>query len=216
MLSSKKGSLIYHTTSHSAVQLMEKSGLIPYTIQEQNELESPSASSMNKKSIAENNVVTTNSVTDATYVKSKPVDPVSKLDNTVLKPVNPVTKSTLPPNKNTQPSTVKKTISSQARTTSIPPRPPLIKPAQSITTLPTLPQCVLNVNQILNSGNVTSSSRVPGSIRGTDDLGQGRGKISSPSQLSGVGGQGKKGNEIAQRKPRLVLVFIVNIFIFFT
>ena len=215
MLSSKKGSLIYHATSHSAVQLMEKSGLIPYTIQEQNELESPSASSMNKKSIAENNVVTTNSVSDATYIKTKPVDPAPKSGSAVSKPVNPVPKSALSPNTNSQSSTVKRTISSQASTSSIPPsrRPPQIKPAKSITTLPTLPQGVLNVKRTISSGNVTSSSRIPGSIRGADS-GRGRGKISAPGQLSGVGGQGMKGNEIAQRKPRLVLLFIVNIFIF--
>ena len=46
---------------------------------------------------------------------------------------------------------------------------------------------------------------LPGSIRGADS-GRGRGKISAPGQLSGVGGQGMKGNGIAQRKPRLVLV----------
>ena len=214
MLSSKKGSLHYHTTSHSAVQLMER---IPYTIQEQNELESPSASSMNKKSIAENNTVTTNSVSNATYIKSKSVDPVSKPINptpksgsAVSKPVNLVPKSTLSPNTNTQPSTVKKTLSSQTSTTSNPPsrRP---KPAQSITTLPTLPQGVLNVKRAQSSGNVTTtSSKIPGGNKEIE-AGRGRGKISAPGQLSGFGGQGMKGNGIVQRKPRLVLVLIVNL-----
>ena len=212
MLSSKKGSLHYHTTSQSAVQLMERYRLIPYTIQEQNELESPSASSMNKKSIAGNNTVATNSVSNATFIKSKPVDPVSKPINpapksgsAVSKPGNLVPKSTLSPNTNTQPSTVKKTLSSQTSTTSNPPsrRP---KPAQSITTLPTLPQGVLNVKRAQSSGNVTTtSSKIPGGIKEIE-AGRGRGKISAPGHLSGFGGQGMKGNGIAQRKPRLVLV----------
>ena len=170
---------------------------------------------MNKKSIADNNIVTTNSVSSATYIKSKPVDPVSKPINPapksgspVSKSVNLVPKSTLSPNTNTQPSTVKKTISSQTSTTSNPPsrRPPQVKPAQSINTLPTLPQGVLNVKRAQSSGNVTTtSSKIPGGVKEIE-AGRGRGKISAPGQLSGFGGQGIKGHGIAQRKPRLVLV----------